>query len=255
MYPTLFRIGDVAISSYSVMVLIAYLVAYKLIIAECKRKELGDNLGDLFFGATVIGGLGGAKVLFLLQNVTFFQLVSDPVRYLSSGLTFLGGFLGAIALIGIIVRWNRLNFWLVTDALSPALVIAYGIGRIGCLLVGDDYGTPTEVPWAIAFPNGDPPTTEEVHPTQIYDTLLMTATFLFLWSVRKKDLSPGWLTGITFIILGAERFFIEFVRNTTPSFIPGISQAQLISLVIFVVGLLEFIRAKAHADKVVSPKA
>lgn len=241
MYPVLFEIGNVAISSYSVMVLISFLVGYWLGGAELRRKGLNGGLADILLIACVIGGIGGAKLLFLIQNATLRELVTDPLRYISSGLTFYGGLIGALLLIGV-VSWRKgVSYLAITDSLAPGLVLAYGIGRIGCFLVGDDYGTPSDLPWAMAFPEGTPPTIERVHPTQIYDTLLMTGLFFLLWKIRKKNLPDGWLSAVMFVLLGIERFLIEFIRTTTPSFIPGLSQAQLISVVMIVLGALKLI--------------
>jgi phosphatidylglycerol:prolipoprotein diacylglycerol transferase len=250
MYPTLFRVGDISVSSFSVMVLVAFLVAYKLGEAEFKRKGLSLKLCDLLLGVSVIGGLVGAKVLFLIQNVNFSQFMAEPVRYLASGLTFLGGLLLSILLFVLVTRWKKVSFWLVGDAAAPGLVLAYAIGRVGCFLVGDDYGTPSRLPWAMAFPKGSPPTTEEVHPTQIYTTLIMAVVFISLWKIRKKDLPVGWLSALTFIILGVERFLMEFIRNTTSSFIPGLSQAQLISVGLIIVGVLKLIQLRVQSSKV-----
>ncbi|HSE82932.1 MAG TPA: prolipoprotein diacylglyceryl transferase [Thermodesulfobacteriota bacterium] len=249
MYPTLFEIDGISVSSFSVMVLIAYLVAYRLIIIEARRKGLSENLADVLFGATIVGGLIGAKILFLVQNTTVSEFMADPIRFLASGFTFHGGLVGALILIGLTVWKSGISFWLAADALAPAFVVAYAIGRIGCLLAGDDYGTPSDLPWAMAFPNGSPPTMEKVHPTQIYTTLVMTCVFAFLWKVRKENLPVGCLSSVTFIILGVERFFMEFIRNTTPSFIPGISQAQLISVGLIAVGVLKLVQLKIKAHK------
>ncbi|HWP92312.1 MAG TPA: prolipoprotein diacylglyceryl transferase [Thermodesulfobacteriota bacterium] len=247
MYPVLFRIGDVVISSYSVMVLLAFLVGYWLGEIELKRRGLNGNLADLLLLACVLGGIGGGKVLFLLQNVTLSELVADPVQYLSSGLTFYGGLIGALLLIGLVVWKKKVSYWAVTDSLAPGLILAYAVGRVGCFLVGDDYGTPSDLPWAMAFPHGAPPTMERVHPTQVYDTLLMIGLFLFIWKIRKKERPNGWLSSVMFILLGIERFLIEFIRNTSPSFIPGLSQAQLISVGIIILGVLKLIQLRAAA--------
>lgn len=238
MYPTLFTFGDIYVSSFSVMVLVAFLVAYFVGEAELKRKGLNSNLADLLLIACVIGGLGGAKVLFLYQNVGLSDFISDPVRYLASGFTFLGGFLGSLLLMWFVTQMKRVRFLSVTDAAAPALVLAYAIGRIGCLLVGDDYGAPSNLPWAISFPNGSPPTLLAVHPTQIYDTLSMLIFFIILWSIRRRDFPIGWITAVTFMVLGVQRFLVEFLRNTTPSFVPGLSQAQIISIILVLVGLV-----------------
>jgi phosphatidylglycerol:prolipoprotein diacylglycerol transferase len=249
MYPDLIQIGSVSVSSYSVMVTIAYLIGYIFLGLEVKRKGLDDSLADWVLLAVLFGGLGGAKILFLIQNVTFSEFFNEPLRFLSSGLTFMGGLFGASILIFLVGIWKKTSFWTLTDCAAPGLVLAYGIGRVGCLLVGDDYGTPTNVPWALSFPGGSPPTTESVHPTQIYDTIIMSFVFLFLWGIRKYNFPSGWMFSLMLMILGFQRFFIEFIRSTTPSFIDGFSQAQLISIVIFVFGASNLLRLKFLQNK------
>jgi phosphatidylglycerol---prolipoprotein diacylglyceryl transferase len=251
MYPII-RMGSFAISSYTVMMIIGFIVAYRLCEGEFKRKGLGGDLLDWVFVASIIGGLVGAKILFLLENVTFSEFVADPVRYLSSGLTYLGGFVGAAVLFLIVTRIKKVNFWLATDAMAP-IVITYAIARIGCFLVGDDYGIPSNLPWAMAFPNGSPPTNERVHPTQIYEILLTLGIFVYVWKIRKKNMPIGWLSAIILMLTGAERFLVEFVRHTTPSFIPGISLAQLMSLGLIIVGVLKLVQIKVQARKFTEP--
>ncbi len=255
MYPTLFTIGDIYVSSFSFMVLVAFLVAYFVGESELKRKGLNSNLADLLLIACVIGGLGGAKVLFLYQNVSLTDFISDPVRYLASGFTFLGGFLGSLLLIWFVTQMKRVRYLTVTDAAAPALVLAYAIGRIGCLLVGDDYGAPSSLPWAISFPNGSPPTFLAVHPTQIYDTISMLIFFIILWKIRKKDFPIGWMTAVTLMVLGVQRFLMEFLRNTTPSFIPGLSQAQVISTILVLVGAVMLYKVSQNEGRDKESKA
>jgi len=249
MYPDLIQIGSVTVSSFSVMVTIAYLIGYIFLGLEVKRKGLDDSLADWVLLCILFGGLGGAKILFLIQNATFSEFFNEPLRFLSSGLTFMGGIFGASILIFLVGIWKKTSFWTLTDCVAPGLVLAYGIGRIGCLLVGDDYGTRTNVPWALSFPGGSPPTTEYVHPTQIYDTIIMSFVFLFLWGIRKYDFPSGWMFSLFLMIIGFQRFFIEFIRSTTPSFIDGFSQAQLISIVIFVLGASNLLRLKFLQNK------
>ncbi len=130
------------------------------------------------------------------------------------------------------------------DAMAPALAIGHSIGRIGCFLVGDDYGIKSDVPWAVAFPKGLPPTTDPVHPTQIYEVILMGLVFFVLWKLRKRNTPDGWLFSILIILAGIERFLIEFLRSTTPSPIPDISVAQLIAIGLIVIGILKIISIK-----------
>lgn len=243
MYPTVLSLndGDIVISSYSVMVLIAYLVGYFLLEKEIVRKGYDPKLADICLIATLIGGLGGAKILFIFQHATWSEFISEPIRYFASGYTFLGGFIGSFLALILVSKIKKVNLWTIGDAICPSVIIAYGIGRIGCLLVGDDYGVPTNLPWALSFPEGSPPTNLTVHPTQIYDTILMTILFIFLWKIRKKEFKAGWLASVGFSILAIERFFIEFLRETSPSFIEGISQAQLMSLALLFIFMARLI--------------
>jgi phosphatidylglycerol---prolipoprotein diacylglyceryl transferase len=255
MYPVLFKVGSVSVSSFSVMVLIAFLVAYVLGEYDFKRKGLNSNLVDLLLIASVVGGLGGAKIMFLYQQVPLSNFIADPVRYLASGFTFFGGLIGAIMLSWLVTQMKRVSFLVVADLMAPLLVIAYGVGRIGCLLVGDDYGNPTNVPWAMTFPEGSPPTNQYVHPTQIYDTICMFILFAVLWSIRKKNFPAGWLTAVTFIILGLQRFLVEFLRHTTPSFIPGLTEAQLIAIGFMVAGAVMLWKIKNRPETKEQPNS
>ncbi len=247
MYPILFKIGSITISSYGVMVAIAFLVAYKVSELEFGRKRMDKDLLDPLLIANVVGGVVGAKILFLIENVSFVEFIDEPTRYLASGLTFLGGFLGALILILLVIWWKRVSFWLIADAIIPALVIGYAIAKIGCFLVGDDYGPPSDLPWAMAFPKGAPPTNVRVHPAQIYEFLIMVGVFLILWKLRKRPAPTGWLCSMGFILMGLERFFVEFVRVTTPSPIPGISIAQLMALGLIAAGVIKIIRLRRTA--------
>jgi len=241
MYPELLKIGDFTISSFGVMIALCFLAGYWLISLETKRKGLSEKAVSNMFLATMIGGIVGAKLLYLFENVPFGDLIRHPITHLLSrgGLTFYGGFLGALILVWIIANKNKISMWTVGDLAAPALALAYSIGRIGCLLVGDDYGVPSNLPWAMAFPQGLPPTTETVHPTQIYEIVIMFIAFLYIWKIRTKIRPAGWLFSIYLIIAGFERFFVEFVRNTTDSSIPGLSVAQVMALGLIVVGAVK----------------
>lgn len=249
MHPILFRIGDIEVSSFSVMVLVSFLVAYVISEKELKRKGMNGNLADHLLIASVIGGLGGAKLLFLYQQATLSDLLANPTRYMASGFTFFGGLIGAFFLAWIVTQMKRISFLTVSDTVMPPLILAYAIGRIGCLLVGDDYGVPTNLPWALSFPNGSPPTTFMVHPTQAYDTISMFIVFLILWSIRKRGWPLGWMTAVGLIIFGVQRFLMEFLRSTSPSFIPGMSQAQLISIVLTFIGLIMLYKIYQRSNK------
>ena len=249
MYPTLVKFGSISISSFSVMVLISFFAAYFIAERILIKKGEDPQLADVLMIGSIIGGLGGAKILFIIQNASISEVVNDPMRYLSSGYTFLGGFIGALICIYLISLYKKISFWHLTDICAAPLIIAYAIGRIGCFLVGDDYGVPSDLPWAVAFPNGAPPTIIEVHPTQIYDSIFMFIFFIVLWKLKDLDKPNGWLTSIGLIGLGGQRFLIEFIRNTSPSFIEGFSQAQLISMVLVFIGIFKLVYINSRSIK------
>ena len=110
------------------------------------------------------------------------------------------------------------------DVAAVPLAIGYAIGRIGCQLAGDgDYGIPWDGPWAMAYPNGTVPTTEEVHPTPVYETLAMSFVALLLWRWRHRW-RPGTLFGLYLVFAGLERFLVEFVRRNEDAWL-GLTSA------------------------------
>lgn len=250
MFPELLRIGDFHITSFGAMVAVSFLVAFWVSGMEFERKGMSGKLHEQGFLACLVGGILGAKLLFLIENVPLSDLISYPMHYLllRGGLTFYGGFFLALFAFFVITKKHKESFWKVLDATAPALAIAYATGRVGCLLVGDDYGIASTLPWAMPFPKGSPPTLEAVHPTQIYETIIMSLVFLVLWKIRKKDRPVGWLASIYLGLAGLERFFIEFIRTTTESPISGLSVAQVMALALILIGALKYISLRRHTE-------
>ncbi len=247
MYPDLIKIGNFSISSFGVMVAFSFLVAYWLCLKEFRRKNLSEDLLGNLFLAAMIGGIAGAKLLYIFENVPIKEILQNPVQHIFSrgGLTFYGGLFGALLLTWLVAKRGKLDFWVLGDSVAPAMAIGYSIGRIGCFLVGDDYGIRSDLPWAVAFPNGLPPTIDTVHPTQIYETLIMLIVFLYLWRIRKSSNKTGYIFSLYLILAGSERFIIEFLRNTSPSPISNLSIAQNIAVLIILFGLYKIFRLRS----------
>ena len=145
MFPELLRIGDFQITSFGAMVAVAFLVAFWISGVEFERKGISKRLHEHVFLASLVGGVLGAKLLFLIENIPLSDLLSHPMHYLllRGGLTFYGGLFLALFASFVVVKKHKESFWKVLDASAPALAIAYVIGRTGCFLVGDDYGIPS----------------------------------------------------------------------------------------------------------------
>src|SRR5687768_9786010 len=234
MYPVLFRIGDFEVTTFGVLVAIAALVGIQLFGRELKRSGLPGDAADAGL-AGVIGGLIGAKVTWTLEFLGT-QPAAD-LLFSRGGLSWFGGLIGGVSTGLWILRRRRVPIVRALAAATPALAVGHAIGRVGCFLVGDDYGRPSNLPWAVAFPEGLPPTTVPVHPTQIYEAiaLLAIATALMRW--RRSGAPDIEVLGRYFVLAGSTRFAIEFVRVNAPVLGP-FTLAQSISFVLVTIGVV-----------------
>ena len=239
MYPVLFRIDGFEITSFGVLVAVGVFVGLWLFRRELRRSALPDNAWDAAV-AGVIGGLAGAKLLWIIEHAGE-EAFRDLIRS-RGGMSWFGGFAGGIGAGLWVMHRRQLPKIAVLAAATPALAIGQAIGRIGCFLVGDDYGRPSQLPWAVAFPQGSPPTAIPVHPTQLYEAaaLVPLAWLLFRW--RREGRSDSFVLGAYLLLAGLIRFIIEFVRVDVPV-LGMFSVAHLASLAAITIGALLSSRA------------
>jgi phosphatidylglycerol:prolipoprotein diacylglycerol transferase len=233
MYPVLFRIGGFEVTSFGVLVALGALVGLWIFQRELRRSGLpAEGLDAAIAG--VIGGLAGAKLLWVLEHLREEPLVDLLLS--RGGMSWFGGFTGGV-LAGLLVMWRkRLPKIAVLAAATPALAFGHLIGRIGCFLVGDDYGTPSDLPWAVAFPQGLPPTTVPVHPTQLYEAIGLGILGCVLVRWRRHGIDDDIVLGRYLVGAGTLRFGIESIRVNTRVLL-GLSVAHWVSLVVIVVGV------------------
>jgi phosphatidylglycerol:prolipoprotein diacylglycerol transferase len=220
------------------MAAIGFLLCGYLLERELVRVGHNKELAGSIIIAAIIGGIIGSKIYYIIQNPYLLKEDFLGTVFSGAGLVWYGGAIGGLLTVTWWIRRKGLPFLIAGDLLGPLLLLGQGMGRIGCFLSGDGcYGPPSDVPWAMAFPNGVVPTLERVHPTPLYDTISLVTLFFILWSIRKKDFKPGTIFGLFAVFLGIERFITEFWR-TNPKYIFGIiSEAQLISIVLFLSGI------------------
>src|SRR5688572_20527832 len=207
LYPLEFQLGPLEITGYGLMLMVAFLMGGWLIALQLREAGLKEDYAADIVAASVIGGIVGAKLWYV-------ALTGDPGAILSrGGLVWYGGFIGG-ALAVILNSWRlRVPLRWTMQLAAPALAAAYALGRVGCFLVNDDYGRPTDLPWGVKFPEGlpisnaenlknlfgvpvpagiDPATVLAVHPTQLYEVAAMLLVFAILWSLRKRGWPVGW---------------------------------------------------------------
>ena len=242
MYPTIIDFGPVQIGpisfplgirSYGLMLALAFITGMLMLRRELVRKKLEPQVADSIILAGAVGGIVGAKLYSAMQD----GAIEIAELFSTSGLVWYGGLIGGTA-AALFTIYKSPNPILPTlDAIGPLLLLGYGIGRVGCFLSGDgDYGQASDLPWAMAFPNGTVPTEVPVHPTPIYETVMSCIGFGLLWRIRKQqEKIPGRMFGVSLSLAGLERFLAEFWR-LNPRGLFGLTTAQFTSILMVAIG-------------------
>lgn len=231
-YPVFFRIGDFEITGFGVLVALGALVGLWVFRRELRRSRLPESAVDSAV-AGILGGMAGAKLLWVFEH-----LGEEPTADLilsRGGMSWFGGLAGGVLAGLIVMQWKRLPKIAVLAAATPALAVGHMIGRIGCFLVGDDYGRPTNLPWGVRFPEGLPPTIVPVHPTQLYEAVALIPVAFLLVRLRKQGSADRVVLGTYLLLAGALRFAIEFIR-VNERVLGVFSVAHLASLAAVVAG-------------------
>ncbi len=186
--------------------------------------------------AGIFGGLAGAKLIWAIEHANGQEPFLDLLLS-RGGLSWFGGFAGGLVAGVLMLRWRRVPVLPVLAAATPALALAHAVGRIGCFLVGDDYGVPSTLPWAVAFPEGLPPTATPVHPTQLYETAALLPVLWLLLRWRRQGRADRFVLGAYLVMTGSVRFAIEFLRVREPLIGP-LAVAHLLAFAAVVVGAI-----------------
>ncbi len=262
MIPIVLRLGPIpifgyiTIYSFGLMMALGFIAADLLLSHECRRRGFSSELGTAIVVWGAIGGLAGARIYDVFDNWSGYMAHPWSIILSGAGFVWYGGLIGGIISTWLVARYYRVSFLTVADMCAAPLVLGMAFGRMGCQLSGDgDWGLPSRVPWAMAYPRAivgwDPETVLKldrhdnlvsgffpgvrVHPTPIYEASLYVAIFCLLWSFRKKVTVEGEILYLYLILTGATRFMVEFVR-INPRILWGLSEAQIISLLMIIAG-------------------
>ncbi len=242
MHPILVQIGPVTIRYYGLMYVIAIAVGFVLLARETRRKGLPlstENLLDLLLWTVPIA-IVGARIYYVAFHWDYYgSHPLDILRIWEGGLAIHGGVLAGAVVVFFYARAKKTPFWALTDALVPSLILGQAIGRIGNLMNGDAFGTPTTLPWGIHFPPDSPAGMaypgQATHPSMVYEMMLNLAIFVFLWWwVRKRNFKDGFATAMYFILYAVARSIVSFTRGDS-LWLGPIRAAHAISI-LFVVG-------------------
>ena len=241
--PVVVHLGPLAVRWYGLMYLLAF--AMVLVLGRYRLKtqpRLGLTVRDLddilFLG--VIGVVLGGRLGYIL----FYKLgdyLREPLRILyvwEGGMSFHGGFIG-VALALLWFARSRAKSWLaVSDFIAPLCPLGLGAGRIGNFINAELWGRPTDLPWAMIFPNID---NQPRHPSQLYEFALEgLVLFALLWWFSRQPRPAGAISGMFLLGYGVLRFGVEYTRepdNYLGLLAMGFSMGQWLSLPMMVAGI------------------
>jgi phosphatidylglycerol:prolipoprotein diacylglycerol transferase len=267
MIPILLRLGPVqlfghpftlTIFSFGLMMALGFIAADLVIAADCPRRGIDPEYATAVVLWGALGGIVGARLYDVFDNWRLYMANPVSIVWSGAGFVWFGGFIGGVTAACFVARHYKVSVGATADMCAPALAIGQALGRIGCHLSGDgDWGVPSTVPWAVAYTRaivGWGPQTVlklgphdelvsgffpgvRVHPTSIYEAILYTGVFLFLWSMRRRAGVEGRIFYLYLVLLGGFRFLVEFLR-VNPRVLFGLSEAQLIGLAMVAAGLV-----------------
>lgn len=274
MIPVLLHLGPITIYSYGLMMALGFISADLLLTSECRRRGIDADLANAAVVWAAIGGIAGSRLYDVIDNWPIYRANPWSIVFSGAGFVWYGGFIGGVVATAIVARRYRVGIIQLFDMSAPALVLGQAFGRIGCLLSGDgDWGLPSTLPWAMAYPkaivgwnahtvlkldandnlvSGYFPGVR-VHPTPIYEAVLYVGIFVLLWSIRRSA-PEGRLLALYLMLSGLARFLVEFLR-INPRVLWGLSEAQLISIVMMAAGAAVWYATAPRAAAAVEPPA
>jgi phosphatidylglycerol---prolipoprotein diacylglyceryl transferase len=245
--PVIFRIGPLAMRWYGLMYVFGFVSSYLLAVYQLKKKAFKitrTQLDDLYF-YLIVGLIVGARLGYVIfYNLGFY--LQNPIEVFvvwHGGMSFHGGLIGTFLAGYIFLRRNKLSFFTVIDLIVPTGPPGLMFGRIGNFINGELYGKPSDVPWAMIFPQGG---NVSRHPSQLYEAFfegILLFTILWIYKDRKKR--EGDVFAIFLVMYGVFRIFCELFRE--PDFQVGyfmgpINMGQVLSLAMIIFGLfLKFV--------------
>lgn len=238
--PVLLSIGPFQIRYYGLFFVLAFVMAYFLLVHLAKRKELSvtkDDIADLIL-YIIIGAVLGARIFYVfVYNLPFY--LSNPFEIIAvwhGGLSFHGGIIGAVIAGIYFTKRKKIDFYELADIVVIPLALGLALGRLGNFINGELYGRIADVPWAVKFPDAE----GFRHPSQIYASFKDWLIFFTLWVIKDKNLPKGFMFWLFVVMYSTLRFIVGFFRAPDPQlgFILGpLTMGQILSIIMFFVGI------------------
>jgi phosphatidylglycerol---prolipoprotein diacylglyceryl transferase len=265
-HPEILRWGMLHITSYGLMLAIAFLVGTWLGLREAARLGLDEDRVVTVILVALAAAIAGARVLYVAEHLRDFRGSYLSVLALwQGGLTLYGGIVAGTVAGLFAARRTGLPMWVTADALAPSLALGTVFGRVGCFLNGCCYGRPTRLPWGVVFPADSFAGLEfgsvPVHPSQLYFAAAGLVLFLLVWAMRRRVRVPGVLFWSLIALLALVRIPLDLTRAYEVDAIVvqlgavSISESQVTSVALLLFALLMIARLRREARPVAAPVA
>src|SRR5699024_1956187 len=242
-------IGGLTVHGYGLMIGIGFIAAYLMTEFRARKYRMNTDIVFTLFISSVVFGLLGAKVLYYLTILD--RIIKDPGVILDEmeGFVVYGGIIGGVLAGYVVCRIKKEKFWQYFDLIAPAIALAQGFGRIGCLLAGCCYGKETDSPLSITFHTSDfAPNNVALIPTQIYSSILDFLNCIVLCLIARYAKKERTVSGCYLIFYSTGRFILEFFRGDLERGSVGVlSTSQFISIFIFAAGIVVLLTGKKKA--------
>ncbi len=246
MYPELFHLGKITVYTYAFLIVIGSLVA--AIYTKWRvNKELGIvNLSNNFFYFIFIAGFVGGKLFYYLERPKYF--FNNPQAILhnfSGGFVFYGSFLTIVPLLILYLKKQKIPLLPMLDILAITTLIVHALGRLGCFFGGCCYGKPTDAVTGMVFPSTYG---KAVHPTQLYEVLVLLIIMSILFFIKKRQQFKGQLFIIYLILYAIARNILELFRGDQRGYIikDYLSHSQFIGILIIISGFMLYPKFKKY---------
>jgi len=252
--PVIFSIGHFMLRWYALIVITAILVGVWLTAREAERK--GFKKEEIYDSAlwVIIAGIIGARLFHVLDHWPD-EFAANPIRALyvwEGGLAIWGAVIGGLIAAAIIARRRGWRLPVLLDAAAPGLVLAQAIGRFACIITGDAMGKPTTGPFGFAYtsPNAMVPKLGVYYtPMPVFEIIANLGIFLIIWRLRKRNWPDGLLFLLYLSLYSLERFFLGFT-SSYQIIAFGLTQSQIIALIVLIVALPIILRMQIHRHNV-----
>lgn len=252
MHPRLLTTPFFTVHTFGVLLAAAYLAALWWLVRGARRSGIDPEAVMSLGTWAIVGAILGAKALLFVRTISDgTSSVADLWSLVTSAGDFYGGFIGGVIASALFFRRHTgVRFWPIADLCAPAIALGQAIGRVGCLMAGDDYGRPASIPWAVTFTDpeaasiGGAPLGVPLHPVQLYESIVCLALFLLLVRLARAKHREGDIIVAYTALYAVARFVLEFFRGDADrGFVFGglLSTSQFIGIGMFAVAVVLFL--------------